>query len=137
PAAKPPPPTRAPPPPNPLPGESDCTLNISIAGAKNKIARRMCLLLCVVLLVFVRRWSLRFHACHFHRRHVRHLDVVEKALGGLPRERVVVDLGEDVDGGHDTAVGQDAARFGRPLLAVAGPQRVAEAALALERPRAQ
>ena len=70
-------------------------------------------------------------------RNVRQLLAVERALGGLPGERVLVHRRQDVGGRQLAAVGLDAGRRDQPALAVARPGAVAEAAVVVEHPRPQ
>src|SRR5438046_854971 len=70
-----------------------------------------------------------------------HLGVRERlsvhvAVGGAPDERVVVHKLVDVSGAARPAVGQNTARANDPLLAVLAPERLREAALGVEDPRA-
>src|SRR5579883_3283714 len=66
---------------------------------------------------------------------VRDLFAPQGPLDGLERKRVVVDARQDVGRRQDAAAFEDAGGLLRPLVTVAAPGGLAEAAVRVERPR--
>src|SRR6516164_7633437 len=77
----------------------------------------------------------RYAACHLDRADVCGLLAIDRALGGLEGERVLVNGYKDGGGRHLVAVGVKAGNLGRPALVLARPDGLVEAAVAFEGPR--
>src|SRR5262245_53347919 len=78
---------------------------------------------------------LRFaNARQLDRRRVRQVRVAHAPIDRTPREFVLAQPANDVDGGRLDAVGRDAGGLEQPLVAVAGPAGLAVAAVVLEVP---